>query len=233
MHAIFRLMKRLFLFIFILAVTSVNAQIHEIGVFLGGSNFVGDVGSTGYINPNKLAFGVLYKWNKSPRHAYRFSYSQSELTAYDSKSTDPSRKIRTYKFENTVKEISAGLEFNFFEFNLHEFGQKVTPYVYTGIAFFSYDQLYILDRQTKNDYTDTSFAIPMTVGLKSNITRHLILGAEIGAKYTFTDNIDGSNPDNENLQTLKFGDLNNKDWYVFSGFTLTYTFGDKPCYCAD
>ena len=73
----------------------------------------------------------------------------------------------------------------------------------------------------------------MTVGVKSNITKHLILGAEIGARYTFTDNIDGSNPDNENLQTLKFGNINNNDWYLFSGFTLTYTFGEKPCYCAD
>jgi hypothetical protein len=27
---------------------------------------------------------------------------------------------------------------------------------------------------------------------------------------------------------LKFGNINNNDWYVFSGLTLTYTFGEKP-----
>ena len=30
---------------------------------------------------------------------------------------------------------------------------------------------------------------------------------------------------------VRFGNFNNNDWYVFSGFTLTYTFGRKPCYC--
>jgi hypothetical protein len=56
---------------------------------------------------------------------------------------------------------------------------------------------------------------------------------EIGARYTFTDNLDGSNPKNKNFETLKFGNLNSKDWYVFSGVTLTYTFGKNPCFCAD
>ncbi len=73
----------------------------------------------------------------------------------------------------------------------------------------------------------------MILGIKSNITPNLILGAEVGVRYTFTDNLDGSNPKNEGLQTLKFGNTNSNDWYVFTGFTLTYTFGEKPCYCAD
>lgn len=226
-------MKRFFLFILLLTISNLNAQIHELGVFLGGSNYIGDVGKTTYVDPNQLAFGILYKWNKSPRHAYRISYTQSKIVGMDSKSSESGRKIRDYKFENTVKEISAGLEFNFFDFNLHEFGRKVTPYVYTGLTYFSYDQLFVVNGETKNDYTDSTFAIPMIVGVKSNITKHLILGAEIGARYTFTDNLDGSNPKNKNLETLKFGNINNKDWYVFSGITLTYTFGEKPCYCAD
>jgi hypothetical protein len=56
-----------------------HAQIHEVGVFLGGSNY-GDIGPTTYISPNRPAIGVLYKWNKSPRHSYRFSYTQSKIT---------------------------------------------------------------------------------------------------------------------------------------------------------
>ena len=213
--------------------SSLEAQIHEIGVFAGGSNFIGDVGKTDYISPDKVAFGILYKWNKSPRHSYRFSYMQSQISGYDSQSRQRSRELRGYKFQNDIKEFSAGLEFNFFDFNLHEFGQKVTPYIYTGVTYFIYDQLFRLPGETKKDYTDGSLAIPMTVGVKANIGKHFVLGAEVGARYTFTDNIDGSNPDNENLQSLKFGNINNNDWYVFSGITLTYTFGEKPCYCAD
>ncbi|MGK4566950.1 DUF6089 family protein [Flavobacterium sp. 3HN19-14] len=75
--------------------------------------------------------------------------------------------------------------------------------------------------------------IPMAVGVKSNITPHLVLGFEVGARYTFEDDLDGSSPSQDKYPGLKFGNTTNKDWYVFSGFTLTYTFGNSPCYCQD
>ncbi|RZJ71357.1 DUF6089 family protein [Flavobacterium sp.] len=226
-------MKRIFvLFVCIFGLNASTAQIHEIGVFLGGSNFIGDVGKTNYINPNEFAYGVLYKWNRSPRHSWRFGYNQTKLTANDLDSDMPARKTRGFNFQNDLKEFSAGLEFNFFDFNLHDGKKKITPYVFTGLNFFIYDELYQLDGY-KIDYRAFSFAVPITVGIKSNIADHWVLGAEIGARWTFTDNLDGSNPKNDDLETLRFGNQNNKDWYIFSGLTLTYTFGNKPCYCAD
>lgn len=233
MHAIFQLMKRIFLFIFILGLTKLNAQIHEVGVFLGGSNYIGDVGKANYVNPNELAYGLIYKWNKSPRHSWRISYTQSKITANDLGSEVPGRFKRGYDFENNIKELSLGLEFNFFDFNLHNFDKLVTPYVYSGLSYTNYDELYVINGVSKIDINHGTFAIPMIVGVKSNIMPNLILGVEVGARYTMTDNLDGSLPKNENLKPLKFGNINSKDWYVFSGFTLTYTFGEKPCYCAD
>jgi hypothetical protein len=227
-------MNKLFnLFICLFLTISAHSQIHEVGVFLGGSNYVGDVGSTTYIAPNEPAIGLLYKWNKSPRHSWRFSYSQTKIAADDLDSKEPGRNQRGYRFENNVKEVSLGLEFNFFEFNLHELGNKFTPYVYSGISYFSYNELYVLSGETQKDKKTSSFAIPINIGIKSSITPRLILAAEIGVRATQTDNIDGSNPKNENRIPLRFGNLNNNDWYVFSGVTLTYTFGQKPCYCAN
>ncbi|CAM3896998.1 DUF6089 domain-containing protein [Flavobacterium sinopsychrotolerans] len=225
--------KIFYLFLLFSPLMVIQAQIHEIGVFAGGSNFVGDVGPTTYVSPNKLAFGLLYKWNKSPRHSYRFSYTQSKITSNDLDSKEASRNQRGYRFDNSIKEVSLGLEFNFFDFNLHESNTKITPYLYSGLSYFRYDALYVFNGQTEKDKNDGSFAIPMNLGIKSNITRNLILAAEVAARYTLTDNIDGSNPKNTNLEYLRFGNINNNDWYVFSGVTLTYTFGNKPCYCAE
>jgi hypothetical protein len=235
LHAIFHRMKKILIFLtIILANFKLSAQIHEIGVFLGGSNFIGDVGKTNYIDPNELAYGILYKWNKSPRHSYRFSYKQTALTANDLDSEVPNRNLRGYNFKNSIKEFSAGMEFNFFDFNLHdELRKKATPYVYTGISYFIYDELFVVNNKTEEDYREGAIAIPMIVGIKSNVIKNFVIGFEVGARYTFTDNIDGSNPKNENLKPLQFGNVNSKDWYVFTGFTLTYTFGDKPCYCAE
>jgi len=226
--------KNLLLLFLVLSTHFLNAQIHEIGAFLGGSNYIGDVGKTNYINPNKVAVGILYKWNKSPRHSYRFSYTQSTISANDADSEVKGRVLRGYKFKNSIKEFSAGMEFNFFDFNLHEaLRMKTTPYVYSGVSYFIYDELYVVNGETKKDYQEGEFAIPMVVGIKTKLTETIIIGFEVGARYTFTDNLDGSLPKNESLEPLKFGNINSKDWYVFSGITLTYTFGDKPCYCAE
>ncbi|MEO8253074.1 MAG: DUF6089 family protein [Flavobacterium sp.] len=213
---------------------SLQAQIHEIGIFLGGSNYIGDVGKTNYIAPNEPAFGILYKWNKSPRHSWRVSYMQSSISADDADSKEVSRNQRGYHFENNLKELSLGLEFNFFDFNLHNLEQQFTPYVASGINFLNYDDLYVdINGDTQKNKGKNSIAIPITIGVKTTLSRRLILAAEVGARYTFTDNLDGSNPKEERLSTLRFGNLNNNDWYVFSGITLTYTFGQKPCYCAE
>jgi hypothetical protein len=224
-------MYKLFHLLFLLPFFTMNAQIHEVGVFVGGSNYIGDVGLTTYISPNEPAIGILYKWNKSPRHSYRFSYTQSKITANDLDSKEPGRNQRGYRFENSLKEVSLGLEFNFFDFNLHEVKRKFTPYVYSGISYFRYDELYVSSGEIVKDSGAGSFAIPMILGIKSNVSPHFIIGLEVGTRYTFTDNLDGSNPKNNSL--LKFGNINNNDWYVFSGLTLTYTFGNKPCYCAE
>ncbi|MFV8368376.1 DUF6089 family protein [Flavobacterium sp. LB2R40] len=222
--------KLLYLFFCLFLTIGAQAQIHEVGVFLGGSNYIGDVGPTTYIEPNEPAFGLLYKWNKSPRHSYRFSYTQSKITSNDLDSKEASRNQRGYHFENNLKELSLGLEFNFFDFNLHESSTKITPYVFSGINYFL-SKYTLTDTQTGISVEGRaerkkSIAIPMIVGIKSNISPNLILALETGARYTLTDNLDGSNNQN-------FGNINNNDWYVFSGVTLTYTFGNKPCYCAE
>ena len=210
-----------------------NAQIHEIGVFLGGGNFIGEIGPTTYINPNEAALGVLYKWNRSPRHSWRVSFIHAKLTSDDDKSKAPSRQQRNYDFENTVKELSLGLEFNFFEFNLHELKRQITPYFFGGLSYSQYEGLFFVNGKTTSDASHGTVAVPMIVGIKSNLTENFIVGFEVGARYTFADDIDGSNPTNKNISQLKFGNINNNDWYMFSGFTLTYTFGNKPCYCAE
>jgi hypothetical protein len=228
-------MKKILVLLFCFVFHTIsNAQINELGVFIGGSNYIGDVGKTNYVSPKEIAIGVIYKWNKSPRHSYRFSYIQSTIIGNDTDSKVSGRNLRGYKFKNNIKEFSAGLEFNFFDFNLHEIlKRKITPYVFSGISYFAYDELFVVNGETNIDYTASTFAIPMIVGLKSKVLEHFVLGFEIGARYTFTDNLDGSFPKNDNLDTLKFGNINSKDWYVFTGFILTYTFTEKPCYCAE
>lgn len=210
-----------------------NAQTFEIGAFAGGANNIGDVGRTNYILPSNLAYGGLFKWNKSKRYAWRASLIHGKFTADDSKSDISARRQRGYVVKNSILEASVGLEFNFVDYNLHRLGPAFTPYLYTGFTYFRYDYNYVDLGQLRNaNQIDGSLAIPMTVGAKMRINQFLILGAEIGARYTFTDNLDANNPEKANVSKqfdVTFGNTKSDDWYVFSGFTITYTFGRKPC----
>ena len=61
------------------------------------------------------------------------------------------------------------------------------------------------------------------------------VGFEITANQSFTENLDGSYPkrfkDYELYSQKSFGGNLSQDWYVFTGFTLTYIFGNYECYC--
>ena len=211
-----------------------HSQINEIGIFAGGNNFIGDVGATNYISPNSPTLGFIYKWNASPRHSWRASLIYSDLKAKDNQSDDPRRVQRDYNFDSNLLEIAAGIEFTFMDFDLHA-GEKIgTPYIYTGISVAKHDNYYFLNGiQTPENNSSWAYGIPMALGFKTNFLGNLILGIEVGARYTFSDELDGSIPDTASLQQYRFGNINNNDWYVFSGITLTYTFGENPCYCVN
>ena len=207
------------------------SQIYEVGVSYGKSNFIGDVGNTIFINPNDDTFGAIIKWNRSPRHSYRVTYLRSILSANDLDSEDPRRIERGYNFETPINELSLGMEFNFFEFDLHKYENLFTPYIMSGVIYSTYNEQKLMNDDLEMQLQkDSTFGIPMILGLKYRFRNNLIIFAEGGARYTFTDNIDGNNY-NDELINYNFGNLNNNDWYIFYKLGITYTFGRNPCYC--
>jgi hypothetical protein len=223
-------MRKYFLSFLLLFSFLCYSQSHEFGVLIGGSNYTGDIGNALYINPNDLAIGGLYRLNRSDRHSFRFSYSRYNIKASDADSDVPSRNLRGKSFENAINEFSVGIEFSFWEFNLHESGPKFSPYIHSGLNYINYKNLYFVIDNLREDGRKSIVAIPLTVGVKTRLFEHVILSGEVSAKYTFTDNLDGSNPDNA-AGFNSFGNIGSKDWYVFTGIMLTYTFGKTPCFC--
>tara|TARA_Y100001970_G_scaffold77963_1_gene99206 strand:+ start:497 stop:814 length:318 start_codon:yes stop_codon:yes gene_type:complete len=69
-----------------------NSQDNEIGVFFGGTNYIGDVGPTTYVNPfpathsltNEKSsfttvFGILYRKNLTNRFGLRVGFNIAEI----------------------------------------------------------------------------------------------------------------------------------------------------------
>mgnify|MGYP006153366073 FL=1 len=232
--------KQFLYFLSLFFILNSFSQNNEVGVFIGNSNYIGDVGPTTYVNPFQnpnYVFGVLFRKNFSNRIAGRFSFNYSDIGSSDNwKSSVDYRKQRGKYFKNTIAEISLGVDFNFFNFDLSEDSFQMTPYIHSGISFFRYSSLnYPAGIKIAAEYAkDTSFSIPITIGFKIKPFSNIILGLEVRANHSFTDNLDGSFPvfetPNPNSQKA-FGSNLSQDWYIFTGFTLTYIFGDQSCYC--
>ncbi|PDH46308.1 MAG: hypothetical protein CND43_00710 [Flavobacteriales bacterium MED-G15] len=229
-------MKKIWLHIVVLSFHyNVHAQFHEVGAFLGGANYIGDVGSSYFVYPENVAVGLVYKWNRTTRYSLRANIMYTKINKSDYNPVDFARFMRRYRFNNNILEFSAGAEINFVDFNLHGNDKLLSPYLFLGIGYIQYDLFYHdpITFETVGYGKGSNITLPAIVGLKANISPMVILGLEIGARYTFTDNLDGSLPKSESEAPsgYEFGNINNNDWYVFTGLTISFTFGDLPCYC--
>ena len=223
----------------LLFIASSYSQTYEIGATLGSTSFVGYVGSTKVfsfdeaLDSNKTSYGFLFRWNRSNRHSFRFSAMQIKTRGIDADSDIKERQDRGLNFETTINELALGIEYTFWEWDLHSVKRpQFVPYLSTGIAYFFSDQYARFGDELKEMESLNGLAIPLSFGVKTTLGNKFILSAEFSARYTFSDNFDGSTPEELNNENAfpSFGNPNSNDWYIFAGFSLTYTFGRKPCY---
>lgn len=279
-------MKNLLIIILGFTFSMAIAQRHEIGIFGGGANVIGDIGRSNYINPmpvsypsNKIleklpmAMGVIYRFNFNPHMGVRFNGIYGKVIGNDAVAPEKYKKQRGYAYKNNILEASLVFEYNFFDIN-NEDGKKHSPYIFGGVGAFMFNKnLYAVNHTftrdpitgvitgTEFDPTtqissktekETNFTVPFGAGYKMRVKSNWVISAEVGFRYTKTDNLDysfsnyndftfNSEPglDEPTISTLngnivksrQVGNTSNYDWYVFTGLTLTYSFGRPPCYC--
>jgi len=222
------IMKKPYLFIaFLWTANLCNAQLHEVGVFFGGSNYVGDLGSPTFVYPTAPAFGFIYKRNKNQRIAYRATITHMKLR----KNAHDSKEHILEKFtdlDKSLTEFTAGVEYNFFEYNLDKLGAVATPYFVFELTAFNYST------KPKNE-NKIGIALPFGIGYKAKLFGKLAYAIETRVRYTMTDDLDDSEYILENNELgfsnsdTKYHNSETNDWYFFTGVSLVYTFGRPPC----
>ena len=106
---------------------TVFSQNNEIGIFAGGSNYIGDVGPTTYIHPfsynisNNVVAGIIYRKNLNERIALRGKFNYAKIGSSDNwPKTAEYRKQRGKYFKNSIKELNLGIDFNFLDFDIYK-----------------------------------------------------------------------------------------------------------------
>ena len=280
-------MRGFFVFIFItIFACNLQAQKHEVGLFLGGANGITDVGRTDFINPLPksfdkgeptipIAIGAIYRFNLNPQQSLRLNLDYSRFIDNDKLAAEDYRYDRGAKYSQSLFEASVVFEYNFFPINAEQ-ERGHSPYIFAGAGVFGYNhpeykvthQLYdgstaptsAQDFETlieKSNKTNISYTIPFGAGYKYKFRWNWIVAAEVGVRPTMVDDLDMAFAQPEDfsyviepgLETYngisqeiqkrndeliigrQLGDHSNNDWYVFTGLTLTYTFGRPACFC--
>jgi len=199
-------------FILFLLVTSFlcNAQRSEIGTLIGTSFYLGDLNSIPFRNA-KFAGGIVYRYNFTPRFALKANILFGKIAGSDKKNYSLNKGAWDYRerglsFSSPITEIAAQVEINFFNVYNVPYKNQISPYLFGGIAFFSFNPQANYQGKTYNlqpmgtegqgqkgmskKYSLTGFGIPFGIGFKANIGRYVCVGAEWGLRYTFTDYLD-------------------------------------------
>lgn len=210
--------EALFFLIMTIFALAVNAQV-EIGVRVGGSNYLGD-SSPMYpvLTETNLSTGVFCNVHVNNKVALRAQFNKYVLSGNDANLIDPVRASRGLSFSTALTEAGVGMEYYLRPFEKCD--KHITPYVFTGLSFIKYyssNSNVVSNADIVNSAINRSgFSVPFGIGAKKILYKGIVLGAELQCTKTFTDALDYS---------AALGNQLFKDWYLFGGFTLSYFFG--------
>lgn len=205
-------MKNLLIIGVLLFSILIPAQRHEIGVQLGQSNIVGDVGKTKYVQLSignvstiPVSIGAFYKRNFNPYQGVKASISYHSVYFDDTKSNEIYKRNRKLSGSNNILEGSLTFEYNFFPINNEVKESTWSPYIFGGVSGISYEIPSIEYTISPNSRTQTGYdisstvqgyskrfsgGIPFGVGIKYKFNYNWTISGEVTFRPTFTDDLD-------------------------------------------
>lgn len=219
----------LVIFLLVSSTSEVRSQEYqyEIGGTAGTAFYMGDANKSKlFQNPN-LSAGLLYRYNKDFRWAYKANLLFGKLSGDTRKSGNVFPNNQQASFSRTFFELGGQIEFNFFNYSdkyTYLGTKKFSPYIFTGLG--------LTYATGEDDFLGLN--LPLGIGLKYKLKDRLNLGFEFSFRKLFGDNLDVTKKDGFTLDDpygISSSFLKNKDWYILTMFSLTWDFGErtKPC----
>ncbi|HPE57556.1 MAG TPA: DUF6089 family protein [Bacteroidales bacterium] len=203
-------MRKLILLVLLLTFALTGRSQLEVGIFGGGSYYMGD------LNPNipflqtSAAYGLLARYNLSSRWAAKLNLYQGSLNGDDDRSGFlPERNL---SFKNDITELGLNFEFHFLPYFNGSMKSYVTPYIFSGVALLyhnpqldnkdlkdygtegqnntAYLEAYSGEDVTRDNYSNFVLSIPFGIGVKYSFSQRIAASLEWGMRKTFFDYLD-------------------------------------------
>jgi hypothetical protein len=211
-----------YLFTMLLCTFQSFAQAPELGIFLGGGYYIGDLNPYTHFYQTKFAGGLIYRnqIKSSDRLTFRMHLFYGKVGANDADSKFDHHVNRNLNFTSTILEIGPSLEIHFLPYEIGSSKRPGTPYLFFGLNYFKMNPMGLYNNEplelqplgtegqgtsqnANKPYKLNQLSIPLGLGLKFNLNSRIALGIEYGARKTFTDYLDDVSGTYVNSYVLK------------------------------
>ena len=182
----------------------------ELGVMVGGMNYVGDLNHqhlNGAVHP---AAGLFGRYRMGERWAATASVAYGRVVGGD---PDIDR-LRNLSFRSHILEAAVRVEFSFVPFGGDGYSFRTSPFIFVGVGFFHFNpralyrnpatdgeewvdlQPLHTEGQGSEAYTNRipyslmQMTVPFGLGFKIALSKDVTLAFEYGYRYTWTDYLD-------------------------------------------
>ena len=191
----------IFLILLITSFSNTKAQDWEAGVFLGASNYSGDLTENFYtVSETQPSVGLLGRYYISPKVSIQGALTYLRASGDDANYDDNAfRRKRNLSFKTNIYEASIRGEYNILPFVSNTESYNFAPYVFGGVALFQFnpqadfqgETVDLADFNTEGtDYSKLQLSLPFGVGVKYSIGDRWNVGFEVGVRKAFTDYLD-------------------------------------------
>ncbi len=195
-------------------VVAINSKVYpqgygEIGIFGGGSYYLGDLNPGKQFLMTQPAFGAFVRHNFNERLAIKGAFSLAMVQGDDQVSGYvPDRNLN---FKSNITDISVQFEFNLFEYFIGSLRNYFTPYMFAGAGVTLFNPISLtndvelrpLGTEGQNEvnsdgeklypereYGRIAVNIPFGIGFKYSINDRLGLSLHWAMHKAFTDYLD-------------------------------------------
>lgn len=198
----------------------------ELGAYLGGSNFKGDIAPNLNFRNTGYSFGTTIKYNLDYFSSLKLIVNNISIHGSDNRINRPFHNDRNESFSANMMEIGALYDYNFIPFTHPKQILNFSPFLVGGFSFLMINSSN--GAGVENDkLPPVVLSIPFGGGTRIALNPKWILNFEAIARRTFTDFIDLSSQKYTNGVQKSIS--TNNDWVYTFQIGLSYTFYRVIC----